>query len=230
MPTRKVSAAPFKNHRAWASYHYENNDSNGGSWGSEPQWDTTMTYGTKTKNHTPSAQWQWFPNNRTTASVKYLGFWTDDQPYVPTGCARPSGIHQLVEVGRLRHQWRVSRTSRRRSRAVRRCRPTCRTIAEKFLGQHDIKFGVQYTKGRGNWQGGYFQNYVNFLYPLRWTQSVDEHAGVVRRHRAALLQQPGHAQSVPDGAHGGFDRAVLRRSVVDHEAPDAQPRACGSIG
>ena len=44
--------------------------------------------------------------------------------------------------------------------------------AEEFLGQHDIKFGVQYTKGRGNWQGGYFQNYVNFLYPYRWTQSV----------------------------------------------------------
>ena len=79
----KVTAAPFTNHRAWASYHYESNDSNGGSWGSEPQWDTTMTYGTRTKNHTPSAQWQWLPNNRTTGSVKYLGFWTDDQPYVP---------------------------------------------------------------------------------------------------------------------------------------------------
>jgi len=44
--------------------------------------------------------------------------------------------------------------------------------AEGFLGTHDIKFGVQYTKGRGNSQGGYFQNYVNFLYPYRWTQSV----------------------------------------------------------
>jgi hypothetical protein len=32
---------------------------------------------------------------------------------------------------------------------------------------------VQYTKGRGNWQGGYFQNHVNFLYPSRWTQSVE---------------------------------------------------------
>ena len=31
---------------------------------------------------------------------------------------------------------------------------------------------MQYTKGRGNWQGGYFQNYVNFLYPYRWTQNV----------------------------------------------------------
>ena len=31
---------------------------------------------------------------------------------------------------------------------------------------------MQYTKGRGNRQGGYFQNYVNFLYPYRWTQNV----------------------------------------------------------
>ena len=30
----KISAAPFKNHRAWVSYHYENNDGNGWSWGS----------------------------------------------------------------------------------------------------------------------------------------------------------------------------------------------------
>ena len=43
---------------------------------------------------------------------------------------------------------------------------------QRFLGVHDVKFGVQYTKGRSNSQGGYFQNYVNFLYPYRWTQSV----------------------------------------------------------
>src|SRR4029079_11475325 len=44
--------------------------------------------------------------------------------------------------------------------------------AEDFLGQHDLKVGVQYTKARGNRQEGYFQNYVNFLYPYRWTQNV----------------------------------------------------------
>ena len=48
----KVSAAPFENHLAWVAYHHENNDSNGGSWGSQPGWDTTMTYGTKTANNT----------------------------------------------------------------------------------------------------------------------------------------------------------------------------------
>ncbi|HXY39227.1 MAG TPA: TonB-dependent receptor, partial [Vicinamibacteria bacterium] len=46
--------------------------------------------------------------------------------------------------------------------------------ADQFLGTHDIKFGVQYTKGRSDSKGGYFQNFVNFLYPYRWTQKVSE--------------------------------------------------------
>jgi len=80
----KVSAVPAKNHFMWGSYHYENNDGNGWSWGSEPAWDTTMTYGTKTKNHSVAAQWQWTPGGATTASAKFLGFWKDDQPYLPS--------------------------------------------------------------------------------------------------------------------------------------------------
>ena len=153
------------------SYHYENNDSNGASWGSEPQWDTTMTYGNKTKNHTPSAQWQWFPNNRTTTSVKYLGFWTDDQPYVPDNAPDHPGYINWWKwadygINGAFPYVEAQKSSRQTVQA------DLSHYAEKFLGQHDIKFGVQYTKGRGNWQGGYFQNHVNFLYPSRWTQSV----------------------------------------------------------
>ena len=37
-------------------------------------------------------------------------------------------------------------------------------------------------------QDGYFQNYVNFLYPYRWTQNVSVPAELVRRHRTAVLQ------------------------------------------
>jgi hypothetical protein len=168
----KVTAAPFTNHRAWASYHYESNDSNGGSWGSEPQWDTTMTYGTRTKNHTPSAQWQWLPNNRTTGSVKYLGFWTDDQPYVPQDAPGNPGYINWWKwadygINGAFPYVEAQKSSRQTFQA------DLSHYAEEFLGQHDIKFGAQYTKGRGNWQGGYFQNYVNFLYPFRWTQSVE---------------------------------------------------------
>ena len=167
----KITAAPLPNHRAWASYHYESNDGNGWSWGSEPQWDTTMTYGVKTKNHTPSAQWQWVPNNRTTGSVKYLGFWTDDQPYVPESAPDHPGYINWWKwadygINGAFPYVEAQKSSRQTFQA------DLSHFAEEFLGQHDIKFGVQYTKGRGNWQGGYFQNYVNFLYPYRWTQSV----------------------------------------------------------
>ena len=167
----KISAEPFKKHRAWLSYHYENNDSTGTSWGSEPAWDTTMSYGTATVNHTVSGQWQFFPNNKTTASAKYLGFWTNDKPHLPD--QRPdnpgyinwwkwadygiNGAFPYVEAQKSARQTVQADVSH---------------YADNFLGAHDIKFGVQYTKGRGNWQGGYFQNYVNFLYPYRWTQSV----------------------------------------------------------
>ena len=167
----KLTAAPFTNHRAWASYHYESNDGSGWSWGSEPQWDTTMTYGVKTKNHTPSAQWQWVPNNKTTASVKYLGFWTDDQPYVPQDAPGNPGYINWWKwadygINGAFPYVEAQKSSRQTFQA------DLSHFAEEFLGQHDIKFGVQYTKGRGNWEGGYFQNYVNFLYPYRWTQSV----------------------------------------------------------
>jgi Carboxypeptidase regulatory-like domain/TonB dependent receptor len=167
----KISAAPHKNHRVWGAYHYENNDGSGWSWGSEPQWDTTMTYGTKTKNHTPSAEWQWFAKNNTTFSAKYLGFWTDDQPYVPTEAPDHPGYINWWKwadygINGAFPYVEAQKSSRQTFQA------DLSHFTEKFLGQHDIKFGVQYTKGRGNWQGGYFQNYVNFLYPVRWTQSV----------------------------------------------------------
>ena len=167
----KLSAAPFRNHRASLSYHYENNDSSGVSWGSEPAWDTTMSYGVGTINHTMSGQWQWFPSGTTSLSAKYLGFWNDDQPSLPDDHpANPGYINwwKWADYG-INGSFpyvEAQKSSRQTLQA------DLSHFAEEFLGTHDIKFGVQYTKGRGNWQGGYFQNYVNFLYPYRWTQSV----------------------------------------------------------
>lgn len=167
----KLSAAPFQSHRAWLSYHYENNDNSGTSWGSEPQWDTTMTYGTATKNHTVSSQWQWFPSGTTTATAKYLGFWTDDQPHVPADAPTHPGYVNWWKWGEYGVNGAFPYVEAQKS-----SRGTVQAdvshFAEGFLGQHDIKFGVQYTKGRGNWQGGYFQNYINYLYPLRYSQDV----------------------------------------------------------
>ena len=167
----KVSAAPFKNHRAWVSYHYENNDSNGSSWGSEPAWDTSMNYGTGVKNDSVSAQWQWFPTGTTSASAKFLGFWKKDQPYLPADHASHPGYINWWKwadygINGAFPYVDAQQASRQTIQA------DISHYTDAFLGQHDIKFGAQYTKGRGNRQEGYFQNYINYLYPYRWTQSV----------------------------------------------------------
>jgi hypothetical protein len=171
----KISATPFKNHSAWVSYHYENNDWNGGSWGSQPGWDTTMTYGSKQKNNTVSSQWQWFANSKTTVTGKWLGFWTTDKPYIPADHPDHPGYINWWKWTDAYGSFGINgafpyvegyQSSRNTLQA------DVSHYAEGFLGEHDLKFGVQYTKGRSNSQGGYFQNYVNFLYPYRWTQSV----------------------------------------------------------
>ena len=168
----KISAAPFKNHQVWAAYHYENNEGTGWSWGSEPEWDTTMTYGVKTVNNTVSAQWQYFPGATTVLSAKYLGFWTDDQPFVPSDAPDHPGYINWWKWSQYGINGAFPYVEAQKSNR-QTIQGDLSYYAEDFLGQHDMKFGVQYTKGRGNWQGGYFQNYVNFLYPYRWTQNVN---------------------------------------------------------
>jgi hypothetical protein len=171
----KLSAAPGKSHRAFVAYHYENNDGDGISWGTPPGWDTSMVYGSKRTNHTVSAQWQWFGGPKTTLSAKYLGFWTKDKPYVPEDAPDHPGYINWWKWTDAYGSYGVNGAFP----YVEGYDSSRNTIqgdvshyAEGFLGEHDIKFGVQYTKGRSNSKGGYFQNYVNFLYPYRWTQSV----------------------------------------------------------
>jgi hypothetical protein len=168
----KISAEPLTNHRAWVSYHYESNDYTGGSWGSQPQWDTTATYGVASKNNTVSAQWQWLPSSTTILTAKYLGFWTNDTPHVPSDAPNHpnyinwwkwasygiNGAFPYIEG------WHSNRQT---------VQVDVSHYAEDFLGEHDIKFGAQFTRGRSNSLGGYFQNYANFLYPYRWTQNVN---------------------------------------------------------
>lgn len=167
----KVTAEPFKSHRAWLSYHHENSDYSGGSWGSEPQWDTTMTYGVASKNDTVSGQWQWLPSSTTIFTGKYLGFWTNDTPHVPSDAPDHPGYinwwkwasYGINGAFPYIEGWRSMRQT---------IQADISHYAENFLGEHDIKFGAQFTKGRSNSLGGYFQNYANFLYPYRWTQNV----------------------------------------------------------
>jgi hypothetical protein len=167
----KISAEPFTKHRAWISYHHENNDYSGGSWGNEPEWDTTATYGVASVNDTVSGQWQWLPSSTTILTGKYLGFWTNDTPHVPSDApANPCYINwwkwaQYGINGAFPYieGWKSMRQT---------IQADVSHYAEDFLGEHDIKFGAQFTKGRSNTLNGYFQGYANFLYPYRWTQNV----------------------------------------------------------
>lgn len=168
----KLSAEPFTKHRAWISYHHENSDYDGGSWGSQPEWDTTMTYGMASKNDTVSGQWQWLPTSTTIITGKYLGFWTNDNPHVPSDAPDHPGYinwwkwasYGINGAFPYIEGWKSMRQT---------IQADVSHYAENFLGEHDIKFGAQFTKGRSNSMGGYFQNYVNFLYPYRWTQNVN---------------------------------------------------------
>ncbi len=166
----KITGEPLTNHRAWVAYHYENNDGDGWTW--NPHWDNTMTYGQAAITHSVSSQWQWMASGKTILTAKYLGFWRDDQPHIPDDAPdNPGYINwwkwNVFGVNGAFPYVEAQKSSRNTIQA------DVSHYAEDFLGEHDIKFGVQYTTGRGNWQGGYFQGYANFAYPAPWTQNIN---------------------------------------------------------
>lgn len=156
--------------RGWMAYHHENNQNLNESW--SLTWDPSMVYEVSKINHTLSAQLQWNFSDVSVATVKYLGFWTDDQPDIPSDVPdHPGYINwwKWAEVGvNGNFPYVEAQKSNRQTVQV-----DVSHYAENFLGEHDMKFGVQYTRGRGNWQGGYFQGYANFAYPYRWTQNIN---------------------------------------------------------
>jgi len=165
----KITGEPWANHRAWLAYHYENNDGDGWTW--DPHWDSTMTYGQASVTHSISSQWQWLAGGNAVLTAKYLGFWRNDKPHIPADSpANPGFINwwkwNVYGVQGAFPYVESQKSSRNTIQA------DLSYYAEDFLGEHDIKFGVQYTSGRGNWMGGYFQGYANFAYPMRWTQNI----------------------------------------------------------
>jgi hypothetical protein len=171
----KVSAAPNDNHEAWFSYHLERNDNEGASWGNTVPWDSTLQYGADTKNDTISTQWQWIPSAKSIVSAKYLGFWTKADPFIPDNAPENSGYinwWKWKEFGVNGHFPYIESNNAERHTI----QADMTQYVEDFLGQQDIKFGVQYTTGSGKDLGGYFAGYANFAYPYRYTQSV-QYAG-----------------------------------------------------
>ncbi len=167
----KLSYLPSSRHLIWGAYHYESNEANGLSWGAEPEWDTAMSYGSKPTNNTVAAQWQWTAASRTFVTAKFLGFWKADKPYLPAGHADHPGYINWWKWAKYGINGAFPYVDNQKANR-NTLQGDVSHYTEGFLGTHDMKFGVQYTKGRGNRQEGYFQNYANWLYPQRWTQNV----------------------------------------------------------
>jgi hypothetical protein len=186
----KITGAPMKNHYAWVSYHYENNFSGGGTDGSL-NWDPSMAYDNYTQSQSVSSQWQWFPSSATIFSLKFLGFLVNSRSDLPDTAPDHAGyinwwkaIPFDMGVGGAFMGWNHENTSRTTIQA------DVSHYAENFLGEHDIKFGVQYTRGRLKGTGGDFFGrnltnpetgedlgffgYYNSAYPYRWTYVEQE--------------------------------------------------------
>lgn len=144
----KITGTPFKKHHAWVAYHYESNKGSGGTDGTI-NWDPSMAYDSYDKSHTLSSQWQWFPSTSTFLSLKFLGFWVNTRTALPDGAPDHPGYvnwYQAVPfdlgAGGAFPGVTKALTSRTTIQA------DVSHYAENFLGDHDIKFGVQYTRGR----------------------------------------------------------------------------------
>jgi hypothetical protein len=184
----KLTSTPLKNHHAWMSYHYENNNGGGITDGSL-DWDHSSAYNYYSQSHSVSSQWQWFPGTTTFFSLKFLGFWVNDRNQLPGDAPDHPGYVNWwkgVPFDSLVGGAFAGANKRLTSRTT--LQADMSHYAENFLGEHDIKFGVQYTRGRlksasGDFFGeelidpetaedlGFFGVYPS-AYPYRWTYSI----------------------------------------------------------
>jgi hypothetical protein len=111
-------------------------------------------------------------SGRTVVTAKYLGFWNDDKPSIPDDAPANPGYINWWKWGTFGVAGNFPYVEAQKS-SRNTVQVDISHYAEDFLGEHDIKFGVQYTMGRGNWMGGYFQGYANFAYPAPWTNNIN---------------------------------------------------------
>ena len=163
----KLTGEAASNHRGWLAYHREDLESGNTTWGQT--WDPSMVYNSPTTNDTFQAQYQWVISDRDLFSAKYLGFDTEQTPTIPNENGRPGFINWWKWVGGQSiglagdFPYVEAQKSNRQTVQVDHTH-----YAANFMGQHEMKFGVQYTRSEGNWQGGYFHGYANFAYPYPW--------------------------------------------------------------
>jgi hypothetical protein len=104
-----------------------------------------MSYGQNSETNSISAQWQWMASGKTVFTVKWLGFWRDDKPFIPEDAPDHPGYINWWKwaaygVNGAMPNVEAQKSSRNTLQA------DVSYYAEHFLGEHDIKFGIQYTK------------------------------------------------------------------------------------
>ncbi|HUP50179.1 MAG TPA: TonB-dependent receptor [Thermoanaerobaculia bacterium] len=163
----KLTGEMSARHRGWLAYHREDLESGNTTWGQT--WDASMVYNSPTNNDTFQAQYQWVISDHDLFSAKYLGFNTEQNPTIPNENGRPGFINWWTWVGGQSiglggdFPYVEAQKSNRQTVQVDHTH-----YAARFMGEHEMKFGVQYTRSEGNWQGGYFHGYANFAYPYPW--------------------------------------------------------------
>jgi len=151
-------------HRTWLAYHTEDQTAGNNSWGQT--WDSTMVYDQPRSNDTLQFSYQWVMSDKALSSFKYLGFKTEEHPSIPAQTGAPGFINwwkytggQSIGLGGDFPYVEAQKSKRQTLQA------DYTHYAEKFLGTHEVKFGIQHTTSNGDWQGGYFQGFANFAYP-----------------------------------------------------------------
>ncbi|HEX7418691.1 MAG TPA: TonB-dependent receptor, partial [Thermoanaerobaculia bacterium] len=110
--------------------------------------------------------YQWVINDRNLASAKYMAIGTNENPDPTNSQLKPGMINwwkwtfgqSIGTSGSF--PYIESYKSNRKTLQIDQTH-----YAAHFLGQHEVKYGIQYTKASGNSMGGYFNGYSNFVYP-----------------------------------------------------------------
>jgi len=165
----KLTAQFGTSQRLWFGFHYEDNFTGNGTWG---PFDETMIYDTPSDNTTLQAEYQWVISDRNLFGFKYLGFKTEQNPTIPETVGYPGYINWWKWIGGRAvgvagdFPYIEAQKSKRDT-----LQADFTHYADNWAGQHELKFGVQYTTANGDWMGGYFQNAANFAYPYGWGYS-----------------------------------------------------------
>jgi hypothetical protein len=222
----KITGNPLKNHRAWVAYHYEKNSSSGGTDGNL-NWDESLAYGDNTKSQAISSQWQWFPRTTTFLSVKFLGFLVDNRSALPKGHADYAGMVNWwkgvptdMMVGGAFEGYGGGTTSRSTIQA------DVSHYAENFLGEHDIKFGVQYTRGRKNSISG------NFFSKQFTNPETGDDLGLMGYYQAGYMYGSAYSSIEATKYYYGIDGqdGLVMYVRTDYDNPRKTVRTSDSIG